>query len=139
MYESIDPYELADAVRAIAEEQPDHIYERPLAHSGKCFYTTETGEPDCIIGVAMARIGQPLPPQSHDIYDEHEGCPLLDNGVGEGPWHTAFGGELDKYGYPVNFPPVTRWLREVQSNQDGGETWGDSVRSADAKHPYSKS
>lgn len=137
MYEEIDPYELAQAVREIAAERPDHVYVRPGTasnfYSAKCYYTTEEGSPDCIVGHAMARIGKPMPAQSHDDED-HPSCPLLNHGVGDGAWLRALG-VVDEYYGNYKMIDVVRWLHRVQREQDDKASWGDAVATADLRYP----
>jgi hypothetical protein len=129
VYENGDPIDvdkLIQAVRDTAAENPDFVYTQHPEGSITCLYTLEDGTPDCIIGRAMARIGQPLPPQNPAGGNE---CTLLNNGVctwgryEEDPLY----GDRNKL----------NWLATVQGNQDGGFTWEYAVQEADRQYPLS--
>jgi hypothetical protein len=108
--------ELANAVRRVAQQEPDKIYERPVG-SG-CRYTHEVEEtraPGCIIGQAVFSLtGQVVHQES------------MKGSVSTGIWADTLSLNEDRMnGYLKN------WLREVQANQDAGFTWSEAVRSAD--------
>lgn len=118
--DKIDADKLIQAVRGLAAERPDFVYPaNPLDNAGPaCYYTTEDGTPDCIIGCAMDRIGQPLPAQDRVGFNE---CKLLDDAVYSTPWERALDTSLEKF----------RWLSRVQQSQDAGYSWSEAVRQAD--------
>jgi hypothetical protein len=129
MYENGDPIDvdkLIQAVRDIAAENPEFVYKQHYDNGGgiSCLYTLADGTPDCIIGRAMARIGQPLPPQ-----DPNGGnaCTLLNSSVGHWGVHeeAPLFGNRDK----------VQWLTVVQSHQDNGVTWSHAVSEADRLYP----
>jgi hypothetical protein len=112
---------LIQAVREIAAERPDFVYPAQSRSDGPtCYYTTEDGSPDCIIGHAMARIGQALPAQRRRDWNE---CHLLNYSVREGGWP-----------YVLNTTQENLlWLGWVQHYQDSGYTWAAAVESADSR------
>lgn len=121
--DSIDPVKLVQAVRELAAERPDFVYKSdPYREGPGCLYTLADGTPDCIMGCAMARIGQPLPPQKVGTHEANE-CTLLNEDVYT--WYGALG---------VGAESVTmKWLASVQNHQDNGYTWEAAVREADAR------
>lgn len=123
MYQSgdkIDGKALISAVRELAAERPDFVYPAREIHAGPlCYYTTEEGAGDCIIGCAMERIGQPLPTQPRN---GNSNCDLLNGPVSEPSWERALDNITEfEFG----------WLWRVQSKQDSGKSWSTAVREAD--------
>jgi hypothetical protein len=115
----IDAEKLIQAVREIAAEWPDVVYPANLDSSGPaCYYTTEDGCPDCIIGHAMARIGQALPAQQRSGMNE---CRLLNYSVRETVWSGVLNTTRENL----------LWLATVQNYQDSGYTWATAVSRAD--------
>jgi len=115
----IDAKALIQAVRALAAERPDFVYVADIGSSGpSCYYTTEDGTPDCIIGCAMARIGQALPAQLRQGVND---CVLLNFGVADPAWRRALDGTENEF----------RWLTAVQGSQDIGHHWSEAVAKAD--------
>lgn len=113
----IDAKEFVDAVRRIASENPDKVYEET---DEGCVYVEEdpdTGElvGSCLIGCALISIG--IPAEDLDL-DETE---IFYNLIGR------LGLELP--------PGVAEWANFVQRRQDSGQPWGESVRDADKEHP----
>jgi hypothetical protein len=135
LYKNGDPIDidaLIKAVRELAAENPDFIYSTHIDSAGAtCLYTLADGTPDCIIGQAMARIGQPLPPQTTNV---RNGCAIMDNGVGSAYWALAFGVEYFDY---QTQDIRHSWLQEVQYEQDARATWAAAVAAADRKFPLS--
>jgi len=121
-YPHITTADVEAEVRRIAAEHPDRVYEYADEGDG-CHYvhSAETGEgisgratwpeppplvPGCIMGVALARLGVPLPDL---ILGETVQLALVTLGIGGDP----------------------SWLADVQLRQDGGVTWSTAVADAD--------
>lgn len=94
-----------DAVQALKElaaERPDYVYERDL-----CVYTHENGEPGCIVGHVLDRLGLPRP--GFDESRNTQGIRML-------------GFDMDDR--------TRRLLEDAQEYQDDRETWGAAVEIA---------
>lgn len=118
--EQISASVLANAIRKVAEENPDKVYVRPVAGS-ICYYThtdNETGvkTPGCIVGQAIFRLIGKLVRQGD-----------LSGPVGNHHWtrvlETDPSDRMDSY--------LRDWMAEVQRNQDAGASWLNAVRDAD--------
>lgn len=106
-------------VRDIAAARPEYVYD---ASDEQCFYTLE-GQPSCIIGHALFKLGY-LPSETYI------------EGFGAGVALTHLGVALDY--------DEKRWMDYVQEAQDGRAfglvmsvanrlSWGGAVQFADAK------
>jgi ribosomal protein L7/L12 len=106
-------------VRELAEEEPDHVYQRV---DNQCLYVHKSGEGDyipdsgCIIGQAAVRAGF--------TYDEvdHQNTSA---------WSLVGGDHLNLGGSDEQ----VRWLGAVQSEQDCGTPWSRAVMLADKNTP----
>ena len=98
--------QLISEIRRLATENPDH--------AAVCKYVNINKQPVCIVGVAFYNLGISI-----DIlfsFEDRVVRELIDGlVVHEG----------------VRSFPKEAWCSDVQSHQDLGETWGDSVRKAD--------
>lgn len=102
MIEAVTVEDLEQAVREIALESPDYIYDRP---DGGCVYFDKDGCPSCLIGHGLAKLG--ITPERVGGYNS--------SGVGGLSYEDIIVGEdLD-------------WLINVQDRQDAGISWGDAV------------
>jgi len=122
----VAPADLEVEVRRLAAEQPDHVYDkdafpdRNIGASCKYTHTLEDGSkvPGCIVGQAIHNITGKLVDQSL------HGGGVLDFGFMRGENTT------DDNGYN-HWSPLAKFLANVQSHQDNGETWGYAVNLAD--------
>jgi hypothetical protein len=103
------------AIREVAEEQPDHVYQKPSEH-GICHYVDKNSvvHPGCLVGHGLWR--NHLIDASLYGDDEKNGSGVA-NLLQELDIHTTF---LQKF-----------WLTNVQELQDFGNTWGEAVRRVD--------
>ncbi|RKN35962.1 hypothetical protein [Streptomyces hoynatensis] len=103
--------DVINAVLAVADEGPDHVYEQQ-AGTDMCRYTHEslsgTLIPGCLIGTALHRLGVPL--ERLERYEGEQVLPLL-----------------RALGIPVSYAAADP-LREVQEAQDDGTPWGEAIR-----------
>lgn len=116
--------EIEAAVRAVAEENPNTVYEQPVCDSvgnTACAYFDSDEEPSCLIGQGLARLGL----EAADFTDGNN--------------YAAIAELLNTWdGTPAT---ETRWLSDVQYRQDQGMTWlaavqyADKLRSERAKLP----
>jgi len=131
------PYTLDDlvnAVREVAAERPDFIYKRRTYtnHEKVCVYTEPDGTPSCIIGVALARVGDPVPSWDEDRFYS----PSVDRELtifGTRVWLDYFGidniwNESDEVRSRIH------WLNYLQNQQDNGATWSEAVEWADRNY-----
>lgn len=99
--------ELWAEVLKVAQEQPDHVYER--SEAGKCNYE-RNGQPSCIVGHAMHRLGV-------SVFDLREfdatGDSAVEDIIGMNP--DMFDND-DKLGMEL--------LIEAQNRQDQEVPWG---------------
>lgn len=119
MPELINHHQAIEALRAeVAQEGPDHVYEKP--DGDDCFYTWG-GQPSCLVGRALFRLGVPL--------DE-----LRD-------WENANARELSNSAMDDdNLTPIRPALTTVQAaqvfqvaqfRQDDGLPWGNALEAAE--------
>lgn len=118
--------------RAVAEKGADYVYSED---EGGCFYANPTEErgqyvPGCIVGHVLNYLGL-SPEELHKLDEPHK-------------WHTNVNGDAhtdntninhiddvleDTFGIELTHPALML-LKTAQGNQDFGESWGDSVRTA---------
>lgn len=102
-----------DAIRAIvAETGEDHVYERIDDGNDphrSCWYVHD-GQPSCLIGRALHRIGVPL-----DLLARNEGTSAL-----------SLMEDIGGFSYTVRL--AADLAQDVQDGQDKGNTWGDALR-----------
>jgi hypothetical protein len=115
---------------AVAERGEDYVYPKPLVdHEGEgtltsqCFYThspamdgrdeSEGLAAGCLVGLVLNKAGVPL-----GVLREH------DNGTRA----RSFMGSLGYAGVLTFEEGAADILTKVQFRQDGGDTWGDSLR-----------
>lgn len=105
---------LIKIIRDLATEKPDFVYERPeIEGDTGCVYVHDR-QPSCIVGHAMWRAG------------------LIDYSYELTPYNKqAFGDHLP--GMATLTDREAQWLEEVQGQQDSGETWANSILSADSR------
>lgn len=133
----INVAELADAVRQASLNDPNKVYQRPKG-SG-CLYTHEADDgqglvPGCIVGQAVFNITGNVVQQS-----------ALNTAVNGSAWVSALHiveGEVVDGDFTLVKDPLTRylvrWLRNVQSKQDDGNTWAKSVAYADENTTFGR-
>lgn len=97
--------DLVKAVRELAEETPDFVYEPPGNH---CVNIYE-GKGSCIAGRAYVKAGIP---------------------VADIPYSLAVPSAVGVMGVVASMPEID-WLLTVQSAQDNGTPWGEAVAEAD--------
>lgn len=112
--------DLKDALRAVAMENPGHVYTAPdhldASGMGRCFYVhwpegdEEALSPGCMVGHALYRVGVPL-----DRLQDHETRPAAH--VLEDFFPQASGDTLSAY-------------NSAQARQDIGHPWGKAIRDA---------
>lgn len=102
---------LAEAVVEVANERPDHVYE--TANTDVCLYQVD-GQPSCIVGHALARLGAPA--ELLRTLDSEE----LTIG-------SAF---VDVEALERDDKDEAEFLHRVQNAQDIGVPWGEAVRRA---------
>lgn len=112
--------ELIAATRKIAASRPGHVYDPPAvggAHvhdGGDCVYSLD-GQPSCLIGHALEDLG------------------LLGVAAKAGN-ETSIDTLIGRIG--LQFTRRQRqWLKQVQTLQDGGESWGSAVADTDENYP----
>ena len=113
--QKLDIDKLIAAIRELAAESPDNIYDRGQSHA--CSYVVgecSNGTQGCIVGQALRRLGLETPdlPTHVDIYLSL----IFDCGVAGGDTRLL-------------------WVSVVQSEQDSGNTWAYAVKSADESYP----
>ena len=109
--------ELWAEVLKVAQEQPDHVYER--GEAGKCNYQVD-GQPSCIVGHAMHRLGV----SAFDLREfDASGDSAIEDIIGMNP---DMFDEDDKLGMEL--------LIEAQNRQDQEVPWGLAV-SQDQEEP----
>lgn len=115
--------ELIKEVRKIAAERPDFVYgKQGLFSPDTCSYFgrdvgDESGSP-CIIGQALKNLGVDTSrlKQAEDEYDDNTGIA------------SALDAEYIELAYTDR---EALWLSQVQTKQDNGDTWAESVAKAD--------
>lgn len=109
------------AVRAVAAERPDHIYDNPDLTANACLYVhnanTPKAKPGCIIGAALHRLGVSL-----DKLNVMDGYASEDGYLSSG--FDFVGGR-----FGLSDAAVT-WGAAVQGHQDNGMPWGSAVAKA---------
>jgi hypothetical protein len=118
-------------VRIVAAERPEHVYEKPDGENGSCHYFYD-GAPSCIIGHAFHSLGVNVNqlarvnpgPFKNDVMPVDVAVVSL--GLVKGDVNPEV---MDAY--PAEQETEVEWLKEVQHNQDEGESWGDAVAHAD--------
>lgn len=115
MSKSISELTLTDIqaeIRRLADEQPDHVYER---YGQSCVYVADDGEGNlvgsCIVGRALVNLG--VEPETLTFYIVPTADTLLTS--------------VDLVG------PEVSWIQDVQSEQDYGITWSKAIAYADCK------
>jgi hypothetical protein len=123
-------FDLVDAVREAAAENPDFVYARrdfPNCE-GVCTYTMSDGTPDCIIGVGLAKCGDPVP-----AWDEQKFYRISKDreiaGFAKRVWDDYFNPTSESEYIAFN------WLACVQTRQDAGEAWGEAIEVANSRFP----
>ena len=111
------PFTSADVVaqvRALAQERPDYVYQRPLGNpETECSYLTGADGQGCIMGQALTRLGVSI-----EALSTIEGENVM--------------AALPRLAVRTT-PSDGWWLRAVQEQQDHGSTWGQAVRRADVQ------
>lgn len=111
--------DLIAAVRQVAIEQPTYVYDP----DPDCVYREETGEPSCLIGHALKRIGQ------LDLISVET---RMSPGASIATTRNLMNVSQLLYDLGLQFTEAQkRWLTRVQSQQDERTAWGDAVNNAD--------
>ena len=114
--QKLDIDKLIAAIRELATESPDNVYDRGRSHT--CSYVVgdcSNGTQGCIVGQAIRRLGLETPDfdDSADVY-------------------------LDNYDAVRAVSEMQRaWILIVQQEQDSSNTWAYAVESADDNCPLS--
>lgn len=127
--------DLITAVREVAAASPDFSYLK-YNNRNECQYfnyeTTEnmygkitTGQPSCILGQALWRLGYTHTILPEGRYDSYNYLGSMINTREFDAFAKFFHMDLE--------PEEIQWLLDVQTGQDTGETWGQAVEGAD-KH-----
>lgn len=95
--------------RAVADRGSDYVYETHDGEPMLCKYVHE-GQPDCMVGWILAAAGLTLV----NAYNRCGGSDDLLN-------------HLDEHDLVNASEAARRFLRAVQSKQDQGYTWGESL------------
>lgn len=107
---------LVAAVREVAAEKPDHVYQTPA--NGTCAYVLD-GQPSCIVGQAAWRLGL-----IDGSFEKH----IEENTAGVTTFLRYLGAAMDEDNeYEREF------LDAVQEKQDQEVAWGEAVELADAR------
>lgn len=109
-------------IKTIVDRDPDHVAKSPSGGAG-CMYTSINGHvltPVCIVGQMFADLGLlrlllTTPNVLTADADQHGAC-----SIGGDFWNS-----LDNFGITAD-DDAKEFLREVQSKQDSGYTWGDA-------------
>jgi len=120
-----------DVLEEIVAERPDYIYPKNdpdwRNDEGACVYRLPSGEPACIVGVLLYRLGLPLP-------EFESTCPArvlfpdtLSNAELDGR-------RVDLSGLDPRY--ISIFLSAVQLNQDEGMNWRASVEDAKTISSY---
>ncbi|WP_157430034.1 hypothetical protein [Actinomadura oligospora] len=101
--------QIESKVRDLADQQPDYVYDRGSHRD--CQYNADGTQPGCIFGQALAAFDLEVP-------EDMEGTPIADL-IG---W------------LGINTSVLQRiWMRRVQSSQDTGHPWRETIEKVDAK------
>lgn len=85
----------------LVEYGPDHVYDREANH-GTCVYVNAEGDPQCLVGVALVKLG-----------------------VEPGYLYTKF--RPSSLGLPWENYDIPEALTIAQISQDNGSTWGEAI------------
>ena len=116
MKTEVTALELETEIRAIVQESPYTVYSTPVidnAGNKACVYFDAEGNPSCLIGHGLAKLGITL----EDMSDSEN---LMAIAVLLNDWNSTPASE-------------TCWLRNVQAYQDCGETWDGAVKKSDKR------
>lgn len=101
-------YRAFHTLRIVALERPDYVYEKPIVYGGKaCLYAYQ-GEPSCLIGQVLHRLGLPL-----DRMPENEPIGRVWRDLG------------------IERDTALLW-QAAQGVQDNGGTWGIAFKAAES-------
>lgn len=111
----LDPEAVEAALIALANEDPYRVT-GGIAYEGECIYTDWAGNPCCLLGHLLERLGLPRPPYG----DKENGNVFLPQSMGL--W-------LQLQGVTVPEPEDKIWflLRWIQVAQDEGKEWREAV------------
>lgn len=114
--------DVATGLKAIvAEYGEDFVYQQRDTHFGShCVYVWQ-GEPDCIVGKLLHRLGVPVEQLARGDGEVGHPVGLLAGSLVE---------HLEELGVISAECGVSEILDRAQSRQDSGRTWGQSVREA---------
>jgi hypothetical protein len=104
---------------AVEERGPDYVYEHPDGETGGCFYFTRSGEPSCIVGWVLNRLGLKF----------EWGCATTTEDHGYIPNATSVEFLIAKGHIDVDFRTAVL-LQVAQNLQDDDWYWGDAVQRA---------
>lgn len=108
--------ELHTAIREVVEEYgEDYIYNTRRESGGKrCVYVNESGQPSCLIGKALFKLGVPL--EDLASFDgDYEGDAL---GAVDLPVFSPSG----------DYRSASWFAQLVQNAQDSGQSWGEALK-----------
>lgn len=114
------PATFTEAIRQVVAERPDFVYSSPNVMDGTCVYRDpKTGEPSCLIGVALDRMGE-LP----SLDDLGRGSFLGLNTKGP---HSL----VESFHLPLTVEETEAALR-AQNVQDRGLPWATALEAYEA-------
>ena len=105
--------QLIETVRELAKEDPDNIYKN-LNNQVLCFYNKGNclnGTIGCIFGQAFRKLG------------------IDDTTLNNFEYKSI--AEIISHNFPNCDRKLVMWCREVQSHQDKGYSWSESIKQAD--------
>lgn len=105
--------------KAVADRGNDYVYPREKPgwlHEKQCVYSTQDGEPACIIGQALYNIDPSLMPDYEESQQEDAGAEYILESRRE---HFS-GSEAD-------FGLLLRSAHKAQVSQDNGDSWGRAL------------
>ena len=105
--------QLINSVRAHAAQNPDFVYKSPDWTGSTCVYVYN-GCASCLIGQALFDLGLINPSMETSQFNDFPIREII----------------LDVLGLRFDAEEL-QWLSDVQTNQDLGNSWGDSVKLAD--------
>ena len=108
--------ELWSEVQKVGEERPEFVYEQDSSPGGRSCSYARDGQPSCIVGHALVRLG--LSVGDLELFDE-----LGDSGISEVV-------EASGHIFDEDDPEATRKATVAQNQQDHGKPWGEATQGA---------
>ena len=108
--------ELWSEVQKVGEGRPEFVYEQDSSPGGRSCSYARDGQPSCIVGHALVRLG--LSVGDLELFDE-----LGDSGISEVV-------EASGHIFDEDDPEATRKATVAQNQQDHGKPWGEATQGA---------